>query len=152
MYYYMSNRSLRGIILNNMIILILGIGPGVSVIFTLSVFNFASNTSPTAATAQLTNDIHISIGASIPQTPNAYNPPIFPSDDKHVRAGVNITWHNDDQTFHTVTLQGPSTGPDYFDSGILSAGESYSRVFPNEGTFSYYCTIHPFMKGVVRVG
>jgi Plastocyanin len=140
-------------ILNNMIILILGIGSGVSVIFTLSVFNFASNTSPTVATAQLTKDIHISVGASIPQTPNAYNPPIFPSgNNEPLPHGDTVTWHNDDQTFHTVTLQGPSTGPGYFDSGILSPGESYPHMFPTAGTFSYYCTIHPFMKGVVRVG
>jgi Copper binding proteins, plastocyanin/azurin family len=150
MYYYLSNRSLRGIFLNNMFLLIVGIGSSVSIIFTLNVFNF-SNTSPTIASAQFTNDIHIPIGASIPQTPNPYNPPYFPSITGHVPPGTTVTWYNDDQTFHTVTLQGPPTGPDFFDSGILSPGQSYPHAFPKAGDFQYYCTIHPFMKGVVRV-
>ena len=33
-----------------------------------------------------------------------------------------------------------------FDSGRFMPGESWSYTFENFGTFSYYCTIHPWME------
>lgn len=131
----------------------LGIGSGISLIITLNVFNFVSNTNPTVASGQTTYDIRISPGASDPRTPMPYNPRLLPADfNQYVPVGSTVTWHNDDQTFHTVTSGEPSTGPDFnFDSGILPPGQSYQVPFPNAGYFKYYCTVHPFMNGVVRV-
>ena len=86
-----------------------------------------------------------------------YDPPqIF------VTVGDIITWYNDDREGHTVTSGegsgrfgwmrdnfGKSDG--IFDSGRFMPGESWSMKFEEAGTFSYYCTIHPWMEGVVIV-
>ena len=39
----------------------------------------------------------------------------------------------------------------YFDSGRFIPGESWSYEFKESRTFSYYCTIHPWMEDVVIV-
>lgn len=45
---------------------------------------------------------------------------------------------------------GEPTG--YFESGRFMKGDSWSFTFNEEGIFSYFCTIHPWMEGVVIVG
>ena len=61
-----------------------------------------------------------------------------------VKAGETVTWRNDGQVDHTAT--GKS-----FDTGVLSKGTTGSFTFQQAGTFSYICSIHPNMKGTVRV-
>ncbi len=63
-----------------------------------------------------------------------------------VAAGQTITWHNETIGPHTVTS---TTG--LFNSERIESGTSFSLRFANPGTFDYYCTVHPFMKGVVTV-
>jgi len=86
-----------------------------------------------------------------------YDPPIM-----SVTVGDTVTWYNDDQEGHTVTSGEGSgrygwmgnnfgTPDDYFDSGRFMPGESWSYKFEESGTFSYFCTIHPWMEGVVIV-
>ncbi|HEX2667565.1 MAG TPA: plastocyanin/azurin family copper-binding protein [Gammaproteobacteria bacterium] len=33
----------------------------------------------------------------------------------------------------------------------MDTGDTYSYTFTKPGTYSYYCTLHPFMKGKVVV-
>ena len=87
-----------------------------------------------------------------------YDPPqIF------VTVGDTILWYNDDREAHTVT-SGDSPGrfgwmdnkdfgtPDgIFDSGRFMPGESWSYKFEESGTFTYFCTIHPWMEGIVII-
>jgi plastocyanin len=61
-----------------------------------------------------------------------------------VKQGDVVEWKNDDLVPHTAT----STS---FDSGTIASGESWRHTFTNAGTFSYACTFHPAMKGVVNV-
>jgi plastocyanin len=63
-----------------------------------------------------------------------------------VTAGETVTWTNTGSvpTGHTVTGSG-------FSSGVIHAGGTYSHTFSSPGTFSYHCSIHPFMKGTVTV-
>ena len=61
-----------------------------------------------------------------------------------VDTGETVTWSNRDSADHTAT------GPN-FDTGVLSDGQSGSFTFREAGTFAYVCTIHPQMKGTVRV-
>ena len=63
-----------------------------------------------------------------------------------VSAGSTVAWTNQDSAPHTVTSE-----TDLFDSGRLSINDSSSYAFTDRGTFSYYCTIHPYMKGEVIV-
>jgi plastocyanin len=64
-----------------------------------------------------------------------------------VTKGTIVTWTNMDKYDHTVT----STASNTFDSDIISPGSQYSKTFEVAGTYSYYCTLHPFMSGVVAV-
>ena len=63
-----------------------------------------------------------------------------------IAVGDTVTWHNSGQAPHTATANDGS-----FDTGTINAGGSGSHTFNSAGTFSYICTIHPNMKGTVRV-
>ncbi|MFF3073420.1 cupredoxin family copper-binding protein [Kitasatospora sp. NPDC057904] len=65
-----------------------------------------------------------------------------------VKAGTTVTWTNQDSEPHTVTGQN-NTGP--LNSKALTTGQSYSYTFTTPGTYSYLCTIHPFMTATVTV-
>ena len=65
-----------------------------------------------------------------------------------VKVGTTVTWTNSDQDPHTVTSDGKS-GP--LNSKPLNAGDTYQYTFTQAGTFSYLCTIHPFMTATVTV-
>jgi len=100
----------------------------------------------------------------------AYNPKLntpaevwYAPPQMFVTVGDTITWYNDDKEGHTVT-SGESSGrfgwmdnkdlgkPDgIFDSNRFMLGESWSYTFKESGNFSYFCTIHPWMDGIVIV-
>lgn len=61
-----------------------------------------------------------------------------------VATGDTVTWTNNGSEPHDVTGDGLS-------SGTLDPGQGYSHTFSSQGTFSYICSIHPFMKGSVTV-
>lgn len=65
-----------------------------------------------------------------------------------VKVGTTVTWTNRDTDAHTVTSQG-NGGP--LGSSPLATGQSYSYTFTKAGTYSYLCTIHPFMTATVTV-
>jgi plastocyanin len=79
-----------------------------------------------------------------------------------IKVNDTVTWINEDLEKHTVT-SGMSSGrtgfvrgdlgtPDgIFDSGLFQEGEKWSYTFTFPGTFSYFCTLHPWMFGVVEV-
>lgn len=64
-----------------------------------------------------------------------------------VNRGTTVTWTNGDTAPHTVTSS--VSGP--LDSPMLNQGDAFSFTFNNAGTYSYYCTVHPTMKGTVVV-
>jgi plastocyanin len=63
-----------------------------------------------------------------------------------VAVGDTVTWRNTGQAPHNATADDGS-----FKTPDLNQGESASHRFTTTGTFSYICTIHPNMKGTVRV-
>jgi plastocyanin len=63
-----------------------------------------------------------------------------------VLAGDPIRWANSSVRRHDVAAVDVS-----FNSGILGAGMAFSRTFASAGEVAYFCTIHPFMRGVVGV-
>ena len=62
-----------------------------------------------------------------------------------IAVGDSVTWTNQDDRDHTVA--GPG-----FKSGNLSKGDTFQHTFTKAGKFSYACSYHPRMKGVVIVG
>lgn len=65
-----------------------------------------------------------------------------------VTMGTTVTWINQDTDAHTVTSAG-SGGP--LHSAALNTHATYSYTFTKPGTYSYLCTIHPFMTATVEV-
>ncbi len=79
----------------------------------------------------------------------------FGPSDLTVEVGTTVTWTNDDIIAHTVTSgesDGASGTPDgAFDSGNIDPGGTFEFTFDEPGTYSYYCTPHPWMRGTVTV-
>jgi len=63
-----------------------------------------------------------------------------------VKAGTTIKFANRDSITHTVTAKNGS-----FSSPLLAPGRSWKHTFETPGKYKYYCKIHPFMHGVVKV-
>jgi plastocyanin len=67
-------------------------------------------------------------------------------DPIRVRVGQAITWTNQDNDPHDVTADGGA-----FASGPIPAGGVFRWVPTQPGTYTYFCTLHPEMHGVVIV-
>src|SRR5437868_6998928 len=65
----------------------------------------------------------------------------------NISVGDTVHWTNSGKEAHTVTSEGG-----VWDSGKIEAGASFDLVFSTAGTYNYYCTIHPRMRGRVVVG
>jgi plastocyanin len=63
-----------------------------------------------------------------------------------VHVGETVTWVNDGSMPHSATARDGS-----FNTGILAPGHSASHTFTQPGTFSYFCSVHPFMHGTIVV-
>jgi len=149
------SKFLAAVILGS--ILLVGVGFGsISLMQKSNAQNMTGNATTagntTAAGGNMTsgsgNSITIAPGSSTPSNGKGFEPPSIT-----VSAGTNVTWTNGDTTLHTVT-SGSAEGGDsgkVFDSSYLAAGKTFEHKFDTAGTFDYYCTLHPFMKGKVVV-
>lgn len=63
-----------------------------------------------------------------------------------VAPGDTIVWRNADMFPHTATS---TVG--VFDSKEVAPGKSWAFVAKKKGVLDYLCTLHPSMKGSVRV-
>lgn len=63
-----------------------------------------------------------------------------------VQVGGKVIWQNQDTAPHTATADDGS-----FDTGTIEKGKIGSETFKEAGTFTYFCEIHPTMKGTVEV-
>ena len=70
----------------------------------------------------------------------------FSPDAITVTAGQPVVFDNEDDDAHTVTANDGS-----FDSKGLDTHQRWTHVFAKPGRYAYFCTLHPFMKGVVVV-
>ncbi len=68
-----------------------------------------------------------------------------------IEKGKQVTWVNEDSAFHSITSGYYGVPTDLFDSGHLDPFESYTLTFDETGTYDYFCTLHPWMKGQVIV-
>jgi plastocyanin len=67
-----------------------------------------------------------------------------------IEPGDSVLWKVVGADVHNVISRATSTEP--FASGDLIKGQQFERSFPNPGRYSYHCTLHPQMRGVVQVG
>jgi plastocyanin len=70
----------------------------------------------------------------------------FTPADISIPVGTTVTWTNNDDVEHTVTASDNSFG-----SKALESGDNFSYTFTQPGTYTYFCSIHPFMTGRVTV-
>ena len=68
-----------------------------------------------------------------------------------IKQGNSVTWVNEDVAFHSVTSGYYDEPSGLFDSGYLDPEGSFTFIFENIGTYDYFCTLHPWMKGQVIV-
>ncbi len=66
-----------------------------------------------------------------------------------IAPGSKVRWVNHDEVPHTVaSAQGQEK---VIASKAIDTDDRYELTFPKEGDYAYYCTVHPFMTGVVHV-
>ncbi len=74
-----------------------------------------------------------------------------------VYAGAKVTWINEEVfDFLSGEMTGRHDivavkGPEQFASPSLGHAEKFAHTFTKEGEYEYFCTIHPYMKGRIRV-
>ncbi|MGQ0773968.1 MAG: cupredoxin domain-containing protein [Pseudonocardiales bacterium] len=66
----------------------------------------------------------------------------------NVAVGDTVTWVNNDDALHTVTV---TDGPETFESELMNPGDTFSYTFTMAGLYEYYCAVHPDMKASVLV-
>ncbi|MGX9854854.1 cupredoxin domain-containing protein [Limimaricola variabilis] len=63
-----------------------------------------------------------------------------------VAPGDTVVFTNRDAAPHTVTADSGA-----FDSGRLATGQTIGMSFNARGDYSYYCALHPRMRGSITV-
>lgn len=78
----------------------------------------------------------------------------FQPDTVMINAGDSVIWTNNGTFTHTSTSGANGVWDSLWNSGNMSHGVTFTRGFPTDGTFNYYCTLHWLggMNGVVVVG
>lgn len=83
--------------------------------------------------------------------------PFYTPDHITVKPETTLTFGNHDAVVHTATgtndeinVVSPTSNND-FDTGLLSTSQEKQITFDKEGTYNYFCEVHPFMRGVVTV-
>jgi plastocyanin len=63
-----------------------------------------------------------------------------------VAPGTTVTWINKDDSPHTI-----SSTDHVLASKAMDTDDQFSFTFDKEGDYKYFCTLHPYMVGVVKV-
>jgi plastocyanin len=63
-----------------------------------------------------------------------------------VAAGQSVRFVNRDGEAHTISAADRS-----FDSGGLDSGDSWTHRFTRPGRYTYFCALHPYMRGTIVV-
>lgn len=71
----------------------------------------------------------------------------FTKSNIKIKKGTTVTWVNHDTVKHNA-FSDDSNG---LKGELLGKGESYSFTFETVAVNNYYCTPHPYMKGIVDV-
>ncbi len=75
---------------------------------------------------------------------------VFSPGTVNATQGSTITWINEDGFSHTVTAFNSTV----FASPVIPPGHDYTLTIPKTlqpGSYYYFCSVHPFMIGLVNV-
>ena len=64
---------------------------------------------------------------------------------------TTITWTNKDSMDHTVTSGTPGNPEGKFASAVLAPNQTFMHTFNDAGVYPFYCSIHTFMTGTIKV-
>jgi plastocyanin len=92
-------------------------------------------------TAAVSGDVNAAVAATV--TIGAMK---FHADTVTIGVGQAVRWNNHDPLGHTITFDGAEPG-----SALINPNGAYIHLFQAPGTYTYHCTPHPFMTGVVVV-
>lgn len=134
------------------------IGIGVIVLVLIGYFLFGMRTYP--GTSQNQSVPQENLSTSLTNVPNISSPPsssitsqveisnfAFNPQTVNIHVGDSVSWINKDSVLHKIASDSGSE----LNSDSLSNGGVYTHKFTSAGTYSYHCSIHTSMKGVVVV-
>ncbi len=75
----------------------------------------------------------------------------FQPDTLDITVGDTVRWTNRDGIRHSATAESGGVGGQAFDTGLFGKGEMQEVTFSEPGTYSYFCTRHPSMTGMITV-
>jgi len=116
--------------------------------------------SPSTASGNETNQTSTAAGPSvtlnIPEGASVQGNPAYEPDPLTITAGDTVEVSNQDTVPHTVTS---GTGPEdaesgsQFDTSIIDAGATaqVDTASLAAGDYPYYCSVHPYMLGTLKV-
>jgi len=107
--------------------------------------NTTLTSQPAPANTSITTILIVKGGAD-PNNEQFYVPKVA-----NITVGATVKWINDDPIPHTVTSGTPEGPTKEFDSGFMTAGDSFIHIFNKKGLFEYFCLPHPWMTGRVAV-
>jgi plastocyanin len=121
-----------------------------------------SNNGTTTSTGQITNLANVTTAIPISDRLDrvaiiGQDAPFYTPDNITVKPGTTLTFRNHDAVVHTATGTNDGTSiaspaPNaVFDTGLLSTGQEKQITFDKEGTFNYFCEVHPYMRGAINV-
>jgi plastocyanin len=124
--------------------------------------DYGTTTSTSTLGTQITNPTNTTTAIPISGELNrvaiiGQDAPFYTPDHITVKRGTTLTFRNHDAVVHTATGTNdgtnvvsptPNSG---FDTGLLSTGQEKQITFDKEGTYNYFCEVHPYMRGAVIV-
>ncbi len=133
-----------GILLAGVLLLVLA-GCGTSTSTSSSTNTNTAAPTPTAASAGTTSSNANVAQVKISETNDKYG---FAPATLTVAKGTKVEWSNASDAPHTVTSDSGTT----LASSIISpSGGTFDFTFTQPGTYTYHCTVHPYMKGTIVV-
>ena len=107
---------------------------------------YSSPSSPSSAPSTTPTPGGASSSVAIAKGAESLGNRAYTPDNLSVAVGSTVTWMNTDTVAHTTTSDASG-----WNSGSLPAGGQFAFTFQTPGTYTYRCTIHPGMVGVVSV-
>jgi plastocyanin len=72
----------------------------------------------------------------------------FTPGERVVAPGTRVVWTNRDDIPHAIV---DADDPKTVKSPPLDTGEHFEHLFARAGTFHYFCSLHPHMRGTIVV-
>ena len=107
------------------------------------------NNADSSQNTSSSNTVDNAQGSSTP----GCEPDCFTPSTIAVRVGESVTFANTDSSAHTSTSGTSASGPSgHWNSELIMMNSQYVTPELDQGTYHYFCMVHPWMEGKVIVG